>query len=124
MSDEIRSYNDLIAWQKGMDLVESIYEATRRLPGEERYGLISQMRRCAVSIPSNVAEGWGRRSRQEYVRFLLIARGSLYELLTQIEICRRLGFDGDWSNVEAQTREAGRILQGLIQSLHQSKRAT
>ena len=78
-----------------MSLVEAIYRTTASFPADERFGLTTQMRRAAVSVPSNIAEGAARRSTPEYLRFLSMARGSLSELSTQIEIARRLGFTGD-----------------------------
>ena len=88
----INSYKDLIVWQKSMDLAESVYRISEKLPSKENYGLISQMRRAAVSIPSNIAEGYGRQSTGSYAQFLSIARGSLLELETQIELCIRLKY--------------------------------
>ena len=76
----MRSYRDLLVWQKSMLLVTQIYRITKMLPQEELYGLSNQMRRCSVSIPSNIAEGYGRNFTNDYIRFLQIARGSLYEL--------------------------------------------
>ena len=80
---EIRTYRDLIVWQKSMALVTDVYRVTRVFPKNEQYGLTSQLRRCAVSIPSNIAEGYGRRASNDYLRFLSIANGSLFELQTQ-----------------------------------------
>ena len=88
----IRSYKDLMVWQRSMDLVELIYRITERLPANEQWGLISQMRRSAVSVPSNIAEGYGRQSSGHYIQFLSISRGSLLELETQIELCIRLKY--------------------------------
>ncbi|MCP5324711.1 MAG: four helix bundle protein [Oceanospirillaceae bacterium] len=82
----------MAVWQLAMQLVEQVYQLTALLPEHERFGLISQMRRCAVSVPSNIAEGAARRSDKDFLRFLGIARGSLMELDTQLEICFRLGF--------------------------------
>ena len=96
---EIESYRDLVAWQKGVDLVCLVYEQTKMLPVEERYGLTAQMRRCSVSVPSNVAEGWGRHHGAEYIRHLYYSRGSTYELSTQAELCARLGFAGNWARI-------------------------
>ncbi|RPI59311.1 MAG: four helix bundle protein, partial [Planctomycetaceae bacterium] len=76
----IRSYKDLQVWQKSMELAGQIYEATQKFPADERFGLTSQLRRAAVSVPSNIAEGYGRGTRKDYKRFLQVARGSLYEL--------------------------------------------
>ncbi len=89
---EVRTYRDLVVWQKGMDIVTKIYDLTRDFPASEIYGLTSQIRRCAVSVPSNMAEGYGRRSTQEYIRFLQIASGSLFELQTQLQISINLNY--------------------------------
>lgn len=92
IKSKISSYKDLLVWQKAITLVKEIYLLTKTLPEEEKFGLISQMRRCAVSIPSNIAEGWRRNSTKSYVQFLTIARGSLLELETQIIICKELTY--------------------------------
>ena len=89
------SYRDLIAWQKAMDLVTAIYRATAGFPRDEIYGLTSQLRRAAVSIPSNIAEGQGRQSTREFIHFLSIAYGSLNEAQTQILIAERLKYLND-----------------------------
>jgi len=86
----MRKYQKLEVWGLSMKLVEDIYEITSNFPAGERFGLISQMRRASVSIPSNIAEGHGRHSDKEFFRFLSIARGSLYELETQLEIAKRI----------------------------------
>jgi four helix bundle protein len=91
-SGEINSYRDLIAWQRGMSLVLAVYRVTETMPVAEKFGLTSQMRRCAVSIPSNIAEGYGRESTNDYLRFLCVARGSPFELRTQYEISQSLGY--------------------------------
>ncbi len=117
MTGQIDSYRDLIAWPRGIDLVEHVYKQTADLPGDERFGLVAQTRRSAVSVPSNIAEGWGRGTRNDYVRFLRTARGSLFELSTQAEICKRLRFAGDWDHIMDTADEVRRILQGLIRSL-------
>lgn len=88
----INSYKDLVVWQKGMDLVESVYNISKKLPVAEQFGLISQLRRAAVSIPSNIAEGYGRQSTGSYKQFLPIARGSLLEVETQVLLCIRLKY--------------------------------
>jgi four helix bundle protein len=85
-------YKDLLVWQKGMNLDKLVYKLTMRLPSEERYGLTSQMRRAAVSVPSNIAEGQGRRSTNEFLQFLSIAEDSLAELDTQLSLSVELGF--------------------------------
>ena len=89
---EIKNYRDLLVWQKSMDLVVEIYRLTRLLPKEEIYALSTQMRRAAVSIPSNIAEGQQRRSTKEFIQFLSIAKGSNAEVQTQLSICIRLDF--------------------------------
>ncbi|MCA9241270.1 MAG: four helix bundle protein [Planctomycetales bacterium] len=86
-----RNYRELDVWQRSMELVESVYKVSKLLPGEERFGLTSQMQRAAVSIPSNIAEGYGRGGK-DYRRFVLISRGSLMEVETQLELSVRLGF--------------------------------
>ena len=86
------NYKELIVWQKAMTLTEEIYRIVKFLPKEELFGLSDQMRRAAVSIPSNIAEGHGRDTNGDFHRFLLIARGSLMELETQLEICKRLHY--------------------------------
>ena len=89
---EIKTYRDIFVWQKAMDLVTAVYAITKDFPKEELYGLTAQVRRSAVSIPSNIAEGYGRKSTLEYIRFLQIACGSLYELQTQLEISVNLKY--------------------------------
>ena len=88
----VNSHKDLFVWQRSMDLVESIYRLTASLPASEQFGLIAQMRRSAVSVPSNIAEGYGRQATGEYRHHLLICRGSLLELETQLLLCRRLNY--------------------------------
>lgn len=88
----MKSYRDLIVWQKAMTLVTEVYKVTKYLPDEEKFGLISQIKRSSVSVPSNIAEGYGRNYRNDYIRFLQISRGSLYECQTQLEIAVNLGF--------------------------------
>lgn len=113
------NYRKLIVWQKSMDLVEQIYRTTAQYPIEERYGLTSQIRRAAISIPSNVAEGEGRKSTdEEFARFLRIALGSLAELETQLELSERLEFlpTDRGKTLRDSTSEVGRLLNGLIRS--------
>ena len=88
----VKSYRDLEVWRLGLDLVETIYRCTAEFPKSETYGLSAQMRRAAVSIPSNIAEGQARSSSKEFLHFLSIALGSLAELETQIELANRLGY--------------------------------
>ena len=110
-------FRELIAWQKAMDLVTHIYTVTQSFPSAERYGLTSQMRRCSVSIPSNIAEGQARNSTGEFKQFIGIARGSIAELTTQILIAERLGFLPDGKKTIEMVEEVARILTGLSQSL-------
>ena len=116
----LQSYRELIAWQKAVELVVTIYDVTKTFPKEEIYGLTAQMRRCAVSVPSNIAEGQGRLSTGEFKQFLGNARGSLFELQTQITIAERLKFV---TTERAQQLldsaiEVGKISNGLLASLH------
>ncbi len=114
-----QNYPDLIAWQKAMDLVEWVYEATRGWPNEDLYGLTSQVRRAAVSIPSNVAEGQGRVSPKEFAHHLSIAHGSLREVETQLLIAHRLKYmdQSTLQRLMQQASEVGRLLQGLMRSM-------
>jgi four helix bundle protein len=120
----IRSYQDLAIWKKAMQLVVQVYHLTRRFPREEMHGLTSQMRRAAVSIPTNIAEGWGRGSRKEYIQFLRIARGSLLELETLLAISRNLRYlsQEDMQARLALVGEISRMLSGLIASLKRGMR--
>jgi four helix bundle protein len=113
-----RYYMDLIGWQKAMDLVTEIYRLTKTLPKEEIFGLTSQLRRAAVSIPSNIAEGQGRISKGEFRVFLGNARGSLSELETQIMIAKNLEYitEIEATSLLEQASEVGRIINGLIAS--------
>lgn len=115
----VQHYQQLIAWQKAIHLVATVYQATARFPNEELYGLTSQMRRAAVSIPSNIAEGQGRKSRGEFQHFLGIAKGSLFELETQVVISVRLEFINptEAKPLEEKIQEVGRIVNGLVASL-------
>jgi four helix bundle protein len=115
------SYRDLIAWRKAMQLVRAIYDATRTFPKEELYGLVNQLRRAAVSVPSNIAEGQARFSPKEFRHFLSHARGSLVEIETQILIAQDLGYISAAKNGELlqSTAELGRVLNGLIASVKQ-----
>lgn len=117
---QIESFKDLIVWQRAMELFVYTYEKTRVFPKSEEYGLTSQIRRAVVSIPSNIAEGYGRRSTGDYIRFLQIAVGSLYELQTQIEISRRLSFlkDSDYNEMNALCEEVSKMLISLIDKIY------
>lgn len=120
MGSKIESYRDLRVWQKGVDLTERVYDLTRGFPSEEKFGLSSQLRRAAVSVPSNVAEGWGRNSTGAFVRFLRIAHGSLTEIETQVTIAHRLGYL-DRHEKEALLKETTaerKMILALIRSLN------
>lgn len=123
MGGEIKSYRDLVAWQKAFALGIGVYRLTKMLPDAERFGLISQLRRGAVSVASNIAEGYGRQSTVDYIRFLRIARGSLYELDTQMLFAVELGYvEAEvCAPLQDQLNECGRILAGLIRSLEQGR---
>ncbi len=113
------SYRDLLVWQKSMDLVKAIHQETRSFPKEEIYGLSSQMRRAAVSVPCNIAEGQGRMSKKQFKQFLALSRGSVLELETQIQIAGDLGFLSP-ENTEALIGRPGellRMLNGLMKSI-------
>lgn len=120
VTETIKSYEDLIAWQKAYRLVLEIYRVTRAFPDDERFGLVAQMRRAAVSIPSNIAEGWGRHSTTDYLRFLRIARGSTYELITQCRLAGDLGFGGCDEVLDA-AREVERLINGLIRAVDRTR---
>ena len=118
----ISSYRDLLVWQEGMNLAEAAYKLSSAFPREEVYGLSSQIRRAAVSVPANIAEGYGRDSKGSYIQQLRIAQGSLKELETHLLIATRVSITS-----EAQSRpllskadELGRMLRGLIRSLEKS----
>lgn len=117
-----KTHRDLLVWQKAMQLVVQIYEATRGFPSDEKFGLVSQMRRAAVSIPSNISEGHGRQGEREFSKFLWIANGSLMELETQLLISERLQFiDSETSNnLQQELQQVGRMLTGLRTSLNRS----
>ena len=115
----LRSYQELIAWQRSIQLVADVYRAIQVFPREETYGLTSQIRRAAVSIPSNIAEGRGRLSRGEFKQFLGHARGSIFELESQLLIARSLDYFGDEETriLLGKVAEVARILNGLLRSL-------
>ena len=115
----LRSYRELVVWQKAVALVIDVYSITKGFPRDEIYGLTSQLRRSAVSIPSNIAEGQGRATKGEFVQFLGHARGSLFELETQIVIAKALGYIAPETEerLTAQVTEVARILNGLLTSL-------
>jgi len=114
------TYRDLIAWQKSMELVEVVYTLSKEFPKEELYGLTSQIRRAAVSVPSNIAEGHGRGTPAEFAHFLSIAYGSLRELETQLIIAQRLKYIKIHQPAFDLCEETGRLLNGLKKSLKSS----
>jgi four helix bundle protein len=112
------TYRELIAWQKAMSLAETVYRVTANFPADERFGLVSQLRRAVVSVASNIAEGHGRRSRPEFDRFLKISLGSIREVETQIILAGRLKLaDRDQlATALAEAEEVGRVINGLLRS--------
>jgi len=123
---QIKTYRDLEVWQVAMDLVEVVYRLTKTFPSDEKFGLTSQLRRAAVSIPSNIAEGWGRTHIKEYLHHLSIAKGSLMEVETQLTIAVRLAYLERESAREAWdlAQSVGKMLTKLIQSLQNPKPKT
>ncbi|MCG3180679.1 MAG: hypothetical protein BIFFINMI_03042 [Phycisphaerae bacterium] len=121
----IRTYRDLEVWQRAMDLLVEVYRISVGFPDLERFGLTMQVRRAAGSVANNIAEGHGRLSRKDYLRFLSISRGSLCETETELPAAVRLGFvkEADIRKAWDLTQETGRLLNGLIRSLA-SKRAS
>jgi four helix bundle protein len=120
----VKKYQELIAWQKAITLVTDVYHATREFPREEVYGLVSQLRRAAVSIPSNIAEGQGRASSGEFIQFLCHARGSLFEVEMQIIVATNLNYLSELQSeaLVEKISELGRILNGLITSLQHRRK--
>jgi four helix bundle protein len=112
----INSYKDLIVWQKSMDLAELIYKLTEKFPSSELFGITSQMRRASVSVPSNIAEGYGRQLTGSYTQFLSIARGSLYELQTQTELSHRFKYINldEFNKTDDLIIEISKMLTSLI----------
>ena len=115
------SFKQLTVWKKSLDLVEEIYMLTSKFPTAETYGLISQMRRAAISIPSNIAEGQKRKDLPEYLQFLRIADGSAAELETQLTISKRLYENLDYSAIESLLEEVQKMLNVLIKTLKAKK---
>ncbi len=115
----VRSFRDLLVWQRAIQLSVAIYRLTKDFPREELYGLSSQIRRAAVSVPSNIAEGHGRLSTGEYRQFLGIARGSNFELQTQLEIARSLKFGdaGLLDEAESLSFEVGKMISGILNTI-------
>ena len=114
-----KSYRELVVWQKAIQLTVLVYQISKAFPREEIYGLTSQMRRCAVSIPSNIAEGAGSLNTPEYQHFLGIARGSHFELQTQLTIARELGFGeaAQMEEIEGLSIDIGKMISSTLTSL-------
>ena len=111
----------MIVWQKSIQLVTTMYSLTKTFPSDERFGLVSQLNRAVISIPSNIAEGWGRELSKNYLQFLRISRGSLMEVETMILISKNLGYinEENFKELNKEIEEVGKILQGLIKSVQQ-----
>jgi four helix bundle protein len=118
MSD-FKSYKDLLVWQKGILIVKTVYSSLDNFPKDEVFGLQNQIKRASVSIPSNIAEGWGRSSTQSYLHFLKIARGSLFELETQIIISKELNFlnETNFIQISELITEESKMLNAFIKSI-------
>ena len=115
MDDANYAYRQLVVWQKAMELVKLVYGQIRMLPSEERFALADQLRRAVTSIPSNIAEGNGRASNKDYAHFLAIARGSLFETMTQLEIAEALGYLSIPPAIAALAVEIRRMLSAMLQ---------
>lgn len=118
-----KTFRNLAAWQRGMELARELYRESAAMPEGERFGLTPQMRRAAVAIPSNIAEGYGRGTRPEFLRFLRIARASLFELMTQLELATTMKMIEPHVSIYDLTAETDRVLQGLIRSLEEKESA-
>ena len=114
-----KPHKKLDVWNQSVNLVTTIYQTTNQFPKEERYGLTDQIRRAAVSIPSNIAEGAARQTRKEFINYLHMAQGSLSELDTQMECAKRLGYlrDGNWQKLDDDLERIDKMLSGLIRKL-------
>lgn len=121
-----RYFKDLLAWQKAMELVPVAYNIARELPDVERFALADQIRRCAISVPANIAEGQARQHPREFIQFLSVSRGSLAELQTLMIAARNLGYidDQELDSIEVLIAEVGRLLSGLISKLKSISQAS
>jgi four helix bundle protein len=121
-STKIKNFRDLKIWQRGVRLVEDIYQNTKNFPKEEVYGLTGQLRRAAVSIPSNIAEGFGRFHNKEYAQFLFTALGSCSEVITQLTIAQRLGFikNNNAENLIGEAEQISKMIMGLVKKLREN----
>jgi len=107
-------FKKLVVWQKGMELTRLVYAVIKEFPSEERYALADQLRRAVVSVPSNIAEGNGRGSNKDYAHFLSIARGSLFETLTQLELAKDFGYVSETNEIESLAAEISRMLTSML----------
>lgn len=121
MDKKVSTFKDLIVWQKSIALITTVYSLTKTFPADEKFGIVSQINRAVVSVPTNIAEGWGRESSKNYIQFLRIARGSLMEVETLVLISKNLDYlsEQDYSEINKQIDEVGKILQGLLKSIQQ-----
>ena len=121
--NKINSYKELLVWQNAMELVILVYDLTKTFPDSEKFGLVNQMTRAAVSIPTNIAEGWVRASRKSYIQFLRISRGSIMELETLLELSNKLGFveEGKMNSILDKIETTSKLLQGLIKKLEEKE---
>jgi four helix bundle protein len=115
----MNDFRELIIWQKAMDMIVDIYKISAKFPSEERYGLTSQIRRAVISVPSNIAEGFGRKTTSDFIHFLHISRGSLYEFQTQLEVSLRLSFisKNEADELLVKAKEIEKMINSLILSL-------
>jgi four helix bundle protein len=120
----VKNYKELEVWQKAMELVVHVYRVSKNFPKEELFALTNQLRRAAVSIPSNIAEGFGRDSHKDFVNFLLVSRGSLFEVGTQLDIATRLGYVSITDDIEQLMDSIARMLGSLIRKLRTSAPST
>ncbi len=118
-----KSFSDLIVWQKSYKLCVEVYKVSKEFPSQENFGLISQIRRCSVSIPSNIAEGYARKNRKEYIQFLYMANGSLAELQTQLMLSKDIGYlnENIYNVLYSLSQEVGRMLWKMIVGLRQKE---
>jgi four helix bundle protein len=120
--EKVQSYKDLQLWKVSMEFVTEVYKLTGKFPSNELYGLTNQIRRCAVSISSNIAEGSGRKNTKEYIHFLYISNGSLSEVETQLEIANKLGYFTDIECFNKKIRYIRTMLVNLIHSLERTQK--
>lgn len=116
MSDKVKSFTDLVAWKKSHEFALDIYKITKQFPSDEKYGLIDQLRRASISITSNIAEGFSRRTSKEKIRFYYTAFGSLLEIQSQLLISKDLGFIKDIELIFVKSVEIKKLISGLIKS--------